>query len=177
MTETHELEEMTQAEAYEQLDEEEFKKWEKIQDLKSQAEENRTELEKQYEEAFDVLVNKEEESLVKEISFLGNEIKYLFSMNRKQEKLFNQIKKLEQIEEPNEEDFEKYRDALFEFFGDIVVEFNGKKIKEQDWSGKDLAEYCYNEWGRVGFQEFIEDIVIGFYEEKQEKLEAVKKFR
>ncbi len=149
----------------------------KKQKTHAQIEEKKKDEYEVHKKALDVLVNKDEETITKEVNHLGNEIKYILNMDRKQENLYSQIADLERKEEITKKDREKYKELVISFFGEIIVEFNGKKIKNAEFSGEDLAKYCYDEWGRIPFEEFIEEVLLRFYEEKKEKMDTVEKFR
>ncbi len=161
------------------LSDSDFKRWQKIRDLEEEADENKKDLEKSYRKAFDSLVNKDEESVTREIEYLGNEIEYVFDMNREQENLIKQIENLESKENPTEQDESKYEYCLIDFFESIIVKWNGEKIREAEYTGKELAVYLLNrdDWGRGPLSELIQDIILNYFEEKRDKLEAVEKFR
>ena len=172
-----ELREMDAEEANSELGADEFERWQKLQDLQDDADENRLEREEENSEALDILINKDDEEIAKEIEHQGNKIKYILNMDREQENIYSKMTDLERKEGPSQGDREKYKNLLIDFFAEIVVEFNGKKIKNTDFSGKELAKQCYKKWGRLPFQNLIEEVLIGFYEEKKEKMDTVEKFR
>jgi len=173
------LKEMGIEEANSELSDEEFEKWHDLREesLLESANENRTKWEKEDAEALDILINKDEEGMVEEIEHQGNEIKYILNMDRKQENIYSKIMNLESKENPNQEDRKRYKNLLMDFFAEIVTEFNEKEIKNADFSSKALAKQCYRKWGRLPFQDLIEEILLKFYEEKREKMDTVEKFR
>lgn len=179
MRSDEELKQLGYREANSELSDEEFSRWRELQkqDLKKSAKENRAEWEKQHKEALNSLVNTDKSEVAETIEHQGNKIKYLFTLNRKQERIVKEMDRLESKSDYDEEDEERYEELVVSLFDDIIVKFNDKRVSEADFSGDELARYLIDEWGKLVFQELVQDIVLDYYKGKKEKMEAIEKFR
>ena len=179
MRSDEELKQFGYRKANSKLSDEEFSRWQELQkqDMKKSAQENRKKWRKQHQKALDSLVNTDESEVAETIEHQGNEIKYLFNLNREQERIVKEMKRLESKSEYGEEDESRYEQLVIDLFDDIIIEFNSTRISDADFSGEELAKYLIDEWGKLVFQELIQDIVLDYYEGKREKMEAIEKFR
>jgi hypothetical protein len=173
----------------------EYERWEQLQELHAEAEEQRDEWEQAAEEAVETMVYSDATDLAAEVSVFGNDLAVYFSND--DPRVRDAVKRLTDVfdidpdadehadittEDVAEEDIGAAKDVLADLVTAAVVEWNGEQWADlapdaQDSIRARISADPPDGWGLAGLMDAWVEIQTAVEQNRNERMERVQKFR